>query len=168
MAKPTADELKRRADQLAQEAEALSANVEAISEKKLQDIKEDREIRQVLELSGLEVSNAQPDYHYAWVYRDPFNRFGGRMVFELKAQGFEVVSGDMPEAQEHRVGPAGERWIGDVLLMRIPKVRWELLQNADRARRLRANDVNGALRQWARRFQGYGARVNEQFSPGAR
>lgn len=138
---------------------------ESISEAKLKAVAEDREIRNVLELTGLEVSNADPDYHYAWVYRDPFNRFGGRMVFEMKALGWEVVSGDMKEAREHRVGTAGERWIGDVLLMRIPKTRFELLVAWDTEKRRRQQDVNGQLREMVARAAQYGVKLNEAYSP---
>lgn len=168
------DELKKRADDLAVEADKLMAEagargVEALSlsPDKLKEIAEDREIRQVTELCGMEVSKSDPEYHYAWVYRDPFNSLGGRMVTEMKFLGFELVSGDMREAREHKNGPAGERWIGDVVLMRINKTRFELIQKLDAKKRAERHDVNGALRDIVAKNARFGARINEDFRPGA-
>lgn len=168
------DELKKRADDLAAEADKLMAEAKergvetlSLSADKLKEIAEEREIRNVTQLSGMEVSNADPEYHYAWVYRDPFNRLGGRMVTEMKVLGFDLVSGDMKEAREHKNGPCGERWIGDVVLMRIGKTRFELIQRLDAKKRAERHDVNGALRDLIAKNARFGARINEDFRPGA-
>lgn len=132
----------KRKDDLAQAADELNASGEAgkIDPKTLEV---DREIRQILDLTGLEVSNPKPNYHYAWVYRDPYNRFGGRFVMQLKVLGWEVVSGSDQEAREHSFAD-GTRVIGDVVLLRIQKDRFRALQLADVDKRRRQQAITGS------------------------
>lgn len=133
------EELRQRADGLMVEAERLMNEYEreSIDPSKLDPAKVDREVRQAVNDSGeVFVSNANPNYRYVWIYRDPQNRFGGRFAHAAKAVGFEVVSGDLPEASEHRA-VTGERWVADCLLMRIRLDHYAKLQLRDREKRLR-------------------------------
>jgi hypothetical protein len=135
--------LKRRMDRLTEEAERLAAEsgMERIDEAKLKAIAEDREVRQQFVVdanTGIEdvpVSNKQPGYRYVWVWRDPYNRLGGRIVFSYLRDGYEIVRGDMPEAQEYR-SVTGERWAADAMLLRIRQDVAERLDAQRRARRL--------------------------------
>lgn len=131
----------KRKDALAKAADELNASGEAGNiDPNVLEV--DREIRQILDLTGLEVSNPKPDYHYAWVYRDPYNRFGGRFVMQLKVLGWEIVSASDQEAREHTFAD-GTRVIGDVVLLRIQKDRFRALQIADVDKRRRQQHVTG-------------------------
>jgi hypothetical protein len=133
------DALKQRADVLQQEADALAAELQvgAIAPEALDPSKVEREVLRATNAEGeVWVSKALPEYRYCWVYRDPYNRFGGRFIYAMKALGWEVVKGDAPEAREHEEGPSRERWVADCLLMRIRKDHWNALQLADRKKRL--------------------------------
>lgn len=135
------EELKRRKDRLVAEGEQLMAELEkeAVDPAKLDPSKIDREVRQALNAHDeVWVSNADPNYRYAWIYRDPHGRFGGRFVHTMKAVGgggyWEVVSGNMKEAREH-IAPTGERWVADCLLMRCRVDKLAKLKLEDRERR---------------------------------
>jgi hypothetical protein len=72
-----------------------------------------------------EVSNPQPGFEYCWVqcvHRGSFH------IRQKQVMGFEVVTGDAPEARELK-DEAGLRRCGDTILMRITTER------ADRLRR---------------------------------
>lgn len=125
------EEVARRAERLIAEAQKLleQLDVQAADPAKLTV---ENEVRQALnELNEVYVSNAQQEYAYAWVYRDPHNEYGGRYVRKMQALGWEIVSGDMPEAKEHRFVD-GTRVVADCLLMRIRLDRKLLLDKRDR------------------------------------
>jgi len=83
-------------------------------------LEKDREILSQLQDNQLAISNRQPGFEYKWVY------FGqsGQMVWQAKADGWEVVSGQMTEAIEHRAADNTRR-IGDTLLMRTPEEHYK-------------------------------------------
>lgn len=129
------DESARRVkDQLDEEAEVLEKETQvfALDPSK---IRPDREIIQVLPSQG--VSGALPDYNYAWIRfksdRGPSGLAVDQKLFwQVKDESgdyvpvWEVVSGTMPEARERR-NAEGYRVIGDTLLMRARKDRYEAL-----------------------------------------
>ena len=125
-------ELSLKAERLIQKAEELLAQID-IAPAKDGALEIDREIRAALsEMNEVYVSNAQTDtFAYSWIYRDPHNDFGGRYVRKMQALGWERVSGDMPEASEHRFVD-GSRVVADCLLMRIQLDRKMLLEKRDR------------------------------------
>lgn len=132
------DELKRRTAELEAQAEELAAelDVQGIDPAKLSSDAVEREVRQAVNDQGeVRVSNPQPGYAYCWVFRDPFNKFGGRSVYSMQAMGWERVAGEMKEAIEHRA-VTGERWVADCLLMRCPLERFVQLQMISRKKRL--------------------------------
>jgi hypothetical protein len=136
------EELARRQDNLDEAAEtrAASAEIEAIDPKKL---KVENEVAQHFGLDGgfneLEVSNADKNYVYCWV----FSGLGGRMIRTKMTEyqtlthrndgGWEVVGGntDSGEALELKgIGADTTRRIGDTILMRIRKDCFKLLEKA--------------------------------------
>lgn len=130
-----------RREQLARKAERLIAAANKLMEQleieaaDPSSLEVEREVRQALnELNEVYVSNQQPEYAYAWIFRDPHNEYGGRYVRKMQALGWEVVSGDMPEAKEHRFVD-GTRVVADCLLMRIRLDRKMILEKRDRLMR---------------------------------
>jgi hypothetical protein len=159
------EELKLRADELAEEAERVMNELETfgIDPSKLDSTKVEREVRQAVNDDGeVFVENANPDYAYCWMFRDPQNRFGGRFVNALKVLGWEVVAGDnMKEAWRHR-SVTGERWIADCLLMRCRREVYEQIKLKDRERRLRQQEsITGQLKEKGAR---YGMRVHTELN----
>jgi hypothetical protein len=141
------EELKKRAAALMAEAELIMGQlgVGAIDPAKLDSDTFEREVMAAMDFASGEVfvSNADPNYRYAWIYRDPRNQWGGRAVRQLQAIGWQVVSGSMKEAEEHKA-VTGERWVSDCLLMRCRVDRYAQLQVADREKRLRQADTVAA------------------------
>jgi hypothetical protein len=111
------EELKRRLESLQAEIEALPDDQGRIDPSKLEI---DREV--AVHFSGpdaeLFISKADPNYRYTWVYRDPYNRYGGRFVRSYQVDGWEIVDSGCVEAREHRAVD-GTRWVADCLLMRM-------------------------------------------------
>lgn len=119
------EELKRRSDQL-EEAVAAMPEGGVIDPAKLEV---ESELAQ--HFDELNVTNANPAYHYCWVNMDYPSGSKGLMARKKLAQrGWEMVNGDMPEAMELRQ-PDGTRRLGDVVLMRITKERHALLEQKD-------------------------------------
>lgn len=128
------EELAERTDRLAEKAEvfAESMEVERIDPKKL---KVESEIAQ--HFDELEVDGADPSYVYCWV----FSGLGGRMIRQKRTEyqtmthrndgAWEIVQGDSEEALALK-GMAGDttRRLGDVILMRLRKDHYKLLENA--------------------------------------
>jgi hypothetical protein len=128
--KSSVEELSRKAEKLIGAANKLleQIEVETADPSKLQI---DREVRQALDqFNEVYVSNQQPEYAYAWIYRDPYNTMGGRYVRQMQALGWEVVQGENPEAKEHR-HVDGTRVVSDCLLMRVRLDRKMLLDRRD-------------------------------------
>lgn len=136
---PSRAELRERAEKLTAQAQKLLEQIE-IETADPEKVKIDNEVRQALnEMNEVFVSNAQDDHAYAWVYRDPYNQFGGRYVRKMQALGWEVVSGSREDAKrginaegiEH-LHVDGTRVVSDCLLMRIRLDRKLLLEKRDR------------------------------------
>jgi hypothetical protein len=113
------EELKRRLESLQKEIESLDDGDRGTIDPSKLEI--DREV--AVHFTGpdaeLYISNADRNFKYTWVYRDPYNKFGGRFVRSYQVDGWQIVTGsDMREAWEHR-SVTGERWVADCLLMRM-------------------------------------------------
>jgi len=103
----------------------------------------DREI--LAYTDGLEVTDRQPGFVYAWKLFDNPKSNVGYWVNQAKVQGWQVVCGDMPEAKEHEIA-GGMRKIGDCVLMRIPSDRHAaLIKQEEDIARARANSVHSNL-----------------------
>jgi hypothetical protein len=142
--------LAERKDKLEQAAEELSNEKEhyKIDPNK---IKEDREILHDLQMGHGEVTKAQPGYCYLWVY------YGqqGQQVWAAKALG----TGNDPEARELKEAD-GTRRLGDVLLMRITKERYEELKRAEEIRRrMQQEGVTSRILELGEKAKGYGIKV---------
>lgn len=119
-----AERLIAAANKLLEQIDIETANPEAVSI--------ENEVRAALnEMNEVYVSNAQSEYAYAWIFRDPHNEYGGRYVRKMQALGWEVVQGDHQEAKEHRFVD-GTRVVADCLLMRVRLDRKLLLDKRDR------------------------------------
>jgi len=123
--------LRKKAAKLIAQADELLGQV-SVETGDPAKLKPDREVRQHFdEFNEVYISNADPNYKYAFVYRDPHNDFGGRFVRRLQALGWELVSGTMEEAKEHR-HVDGTRVVADCVLMRCRVDRYLVLQKRDR------------------------------------
>lgn len=139
------DALQQKAEELAEKQEVFALDPDALEV--------DREIRHILDMDGLEVSKADPNYVYSWTY------FGGtgQDVWKKKRLGWEVVSGDMKEAQEHEAAVDGLRKIGDVLLMRLHRDRFAELEARDELIRQRQQfGVEAELRGLGDKYREHG------------
>lgn len=105
-------------------------------------LKIDREVSALLDntFKEIEVEDPQEGFRYVWIFRDPHNDTGGAAVRRMQSIGYEVVSGDMPEARK-RKSVTGERWVADCLLMRVPMEKYLDHQIAERRRRLLLQDA---------------------------
>ena len=115
------EQIKVNADVNAERIEQATATVGALDPAAFAP---DREI--LAHTDGLEVSEQQPGFVYAWKLFDNPKSNVGYWVNQAKVQGWQVVCGDMPEAKEHEI-VGGMRKIGDCILMRIPKDRHDAL-----------------------------------------
>jgi len=134
------EELKRRADSLMAELETVMNQLQlgGIDASKLDVDKIPREVMAAMDYANHEVyvQDKDPNFIYAWIYRDPYNKFGGREVHRLQSRGWEVVSDPLKEAWNYR-STTGERWVADCLLMRCRLDIYAQLQVQDRELRLR-------------------------------
>ncbi|RLI53354.1 MAG: hypothetical protein DRP09_15935 [Candidatus Thorarchaeota archaeon] len=116
--------------------------------------KEDREILDKINL--LEVSNKQKGYVYKWVYYG----LNGQAVWRMKALGYKVVTGKMPEAIEQKEAD-GTRRIGDVLLMRIPEKQAKIIDKKMEEKRLRQQfGVESSLVELGSKYSRKGIKVH--------
>jgi hypothetical protein len=134
--------LKKRLEALNVEAEKIASEL-GIERADPARLREDREARYAYEKlaasvdDDVPISNRQPGFHYACVWRDPFGRLGNRVVFSYIKDGWEVVKGDMPEARDcPQMGPCSERYYADTILMRIPVERYEAMRRKNLALRI--------------------------------
>ena len=134
------DEVARRVkDDLEEEAEALQAHHETmvVDPSKFGP---DREILQILVDNRGTISGALPDYEYCWVrFKSNLGQAGLQvdqkltwMVKDPESGGqvpvWETVQGSMPECRERKMQSVeGYRVVGDTLLMRARKDRYEAL-----------------------------------------
>lgn len=89
------------------------------------------------------VGNKDPNYYYCWVNKKPEN------MERRKLEGYEVVTAKDGENALTRPNPVGERVIGDLVLMRMPRERHDRLQK----RRAEQNDRQLAAANDAAREQ---------------
>jgi hypothetical protein len=146
------DDLEERAEKMADEQEVYAADPAAFTP--------DRDILSKLDQRMLAVSEKQAGYQYCWAY------FGqnGQQVWAKRALGWEVVSGPMPEAKEHKVED-GTRRIGDVLLMRCKMERFmELEKAAADAREAQELGITSTIRSLGERARRYGIKIHEDLS----
>jgi hypothetical protein len=115
----------RRKDDLEQQAEerAQATGVEAASSDAFLP---DEEIQNLLQYDGSNVSKAQKGYCYMWVCIEFPASARGLAVLNMTAQGWQVVKGDDPEAQEY-LQPDRTRKLGDSILLRISEARKRVL-----------------------------------------
>lgn len=134
------EQIKINADANAERIEQAAATQGAINPAAFAP---DREI--LAHTDGLEVSNQQPGFVYAWKLFDNPKSNVGYWVNQAKIQGWQVVCGDMPEAKEHEIA-GGMRKIGDCVLMRIPADRHAaILRHEEQLAADRANAVHSNL-----------------------
>jgi hypothetical protein len=146
--------LKMRTDTLARKIEEEAPEVYPIDEEAL---KPDREILYDLEHDMLSVSKPQPGFTYCWAYYGQ----NGQMVWQKKALGWRVVGSDDPECPEHKEADNTRR-IGDVLLMKIPTERYELILESQRRRReAQELGVSSEVINYARK---HGLKIHEDLS----
>jgi hypothetical protein len=125
------EELKRRTDQLEEKAEEQYADVGKIPKEAL---KPDREIREHIRKSHLEVGTQHPYLKVKWVN---YVNLQGSMVWAAKADGWAVATAqDIPDAKE-LVREDGTIRIGDVLLMCIRIDDYLVLEKHEKTKRLR-------------------------------
>lgn len=138
------EELRKRRDALMLQVEELTdlLNMGGIDPKKLDKKEVPREVMAAMDFANSEVyvSNADPNYRYAWIYRDPRHVYGNRSVRQMQARGFECVMGNMKEAKEHAIGTAGERFVSDCVLMRTRLDNYARLRLYDRQLRQQRHD----------------------------
>ncbi len=115
------EELLRRTDQLQEQAETKMPEAYSMPTDALEV---DREIRHALETFSMHVvTDAQPDFQYAWVYTGNH----GTEITMKKAFGWVVVQGNDKESSELQHIDSTRR-LADCILMRIPKARYERIQ----------------------------------------
>lgn len=96
----------------------------------------DREIAQHLTPHNeLDVTDQQPGWRYKWV----FTGLSGRFISQAKFDGWLMVQGKDPEAEELR-WTDGTRKLADVILFKIPEAKYLALQERDRLARLRQQE----------------------------
>ena len=148
------EELKRRTDALEEAAEEQFSDVGTIDPAALEL---DRELQDLIRgHNALEVSHADPLYVYCWTY------FGlnGQMVWQKKAQGWEVVQGDMKESKEYKAEDSTRR-VGDTLLMRMRRDRYAKLELAQKLVRERQElSVASEINELALKYRGRGIKVH--------
>lgn len=150
------EELKRRADALDEAAETAPAPEGGTGPLP----KVENELAQYF--NELEVSNQDRAYAYCWVYTGQ----QGRMIRMKLAEGWEVVQGDMREAEELKgMGGDTTRKLGDVLLMRMRRDRYLALRRRQRERvQAQSEGVDSGLREMGEKYRGKGVVVSPDLS----
>ena len=149
--------LKKRKDTLEHKAEEMAGQVEvgAIDPKSFEV---SREIGG--RFDELQVVGALPQYAYKWVQIDYPTNSRGKMARLETINGWEVVTGDMPEAPDLRQAD-GTRRLGDVILMRIRRDRFEKLQSEAEQRRVNVQrGVTSGLQEMGDRYRKHGVKIH--------
>ena len=127
------EELARRTDALEEAAEEHAKHFHPIDPDKLEV---EREIAKHFTKKGfLKITNEQPGYTYFWAAIDDPQTFTWK-----KTLGWEVVKGDMPEAREI-TDENNMRRVGDVILMRIPTWRYEIIRKFEEGESAKSQEV---------------------------
>lgn len=123
----------------------LEEQIARLSEKMLRGTIDAKELEICNELASktqyLSVSGAKSEYVYGWISK---NRHG-QHIQAAKAQGWETVQGDDPEAVELKgMDGSTTRQLGDVILMRIKKDIYIVLkaQEQTKTRRIQQNSAS--------------------------
>lgn len=146
-----AELLARRLDSLNQQAETLAAELE-IERPNPNAFKIDREVAQTAQDPDLAVRHRDPNFQYTWVFRDPFNKFGGRTVHTYEAEGWEPVRGGESDAKGMKIGADNCVTNADCILMKMRKDFHVIRQAKIRARQLSIQgDPSGNLQDLADR-----------------
>jgi hypothetical protein len=147
--------LHARDDALAEEAETRAATEDRgrIDPAKL---RVENELAQ--HFNELEVSNQDPAYAYAWTFTGQH----GLAIKTKLSQGWEVVQGDLREAEELKgMGGDTTRKLGDTLLMRCRRDRYIKLQRRDADLRDRQQDgIAGRLTELGDKYRDKGVIVH--------
>ena len=135
--------LRERTDNLEQLGEETAAanEVERIDPAKL---RVENEIAQHFDPSTtmLNVSNKVDGYIYCWVY----SGMHGLMITQKTIEGWVVVQGSDPEAEEHKgIGADTTRRVGDTILMRVPMDVYLLIQRRQREQANRFNQQQSGI-----------------------
>jgi len=165
---PAGDErrevLAARADDLAEQAEKLSVDAGATRPDAFEIENEIASHFDEIDY-GMMPPNKSPNHEYCWVQRDPRGTFGNRWFLSKQAQGWQRVTSRDPDAvgMEHAIHVDGSIVVGDVILMRITKERYELLQRRqdEKTRKLESN----ATSELEIRAQRYGSGIYDVATP---
>jgi hypothetical protein len=127
------EELKRRTDALEAKAAETHAEVQTINPD-VMDV--ERELAG--HFNSLDITNKDARYVYKWVN---FVSNGGIMLRQAVAppERWEVVTGDAKEAAELRQVD-GTRKLGDVMLVRMPKERYAILEKVQAQKAARQHE----------------------------
>jgi hypothetical protein len=151
------EQLKINKDALDQKADTKAATLE-VERIDPDAFRIDREI--AAQFDELFVANQLPDYHYCWVNSQSD---GGKQIrAKLAFKGWEIVHGDMPEAPDLK-DAAGNRRLGDVLLMRIKKERYNaLLHYQDELVLRQQQSITSNIKSLGDKYRGKGITVHDQ------
>lgn len=151
-----------RREALKRREATLEQQIARLSEKILRGSIDTKELEIVNELASktqyLSVSGARPEFVYSWVSK---NRHG-QHIQTLKAQGWETVQGDDPEALELKgMDGSTTRQLGDVILMRIKKDIYIVLkaQEQVKTRRQQQNSAS-TLAEMGDKYRSLGFNVS--------
>lgn len=153
------EELKRRQDALDEQAETLAATVDQ-GVIDADALKLERELME--RMDSTTVTNPDPNYHYCWANFQ--SQHGWAVKAKLAFRGWQVVTGEMKEAEECKTVD-GTRKLGDTLLMRLPKDRKKILDLLEQEDRNKFNQSPTAnLQQLADKYRDTGVivRVNDR------
>lgn len=155
--------LAERVDTLAEQAEKMSVDAGGTNADAFEI---ENEIAQHFDADyGMLPPNKSPNHEYCWVQRDPKGLFGNRWFLAKQAEGWQRVTSRDPDAigMEHAVFADGSIVVGDVILMRIRKERFEILQQRqdEKTRRLEY----GAAGELAARAERHGVGIFDAPSP---
>lgn len=148
------EELARRKDELDEALETQTGEQHTID---VHDLEPDRELQHLIrERNALAVSNQDPAFVYCWVY------FGlnGQMVWQKKAQGWQVVQGNMKEGIEFKAEDSTRR-VGDTLLMRMRRDYYAKLEmEQKKVAQRQAKGISAELEELGMKYGRTGIRVH--------
>lgn len=159
------EELARRQGTLDEAADEAASNPDAPMAIDPSKLEKDPEAQKHISREGdIPVSNMQPGYTYCWVNHG----FNGQFVRRKQTQGWQLVTGNMPEAQENAEardasGVVGPRRVVDVVLMRITYERYmDLTKRRQQKQRAMELGVTAPLRDIAASAsrQGLGVKIH--------
>lgn len=156
--------IARKRDRMAKKAEGLKGRMVRIDEKKLAE--SDQRVEQIRALLRehrhrgiLFVTNKRKDRRYHWA------RMDSRFINLRRSLGWEFVKGEDQESIEYKDSLTGLRKCGSLVLMSIPKWRYEEIMKAEKQERYEAqgyydtNSVEGASAHLADIAEASGGKV---------